>query len=191
MLHVTMNWTGFPGAPGFSNFYFQNTSDLTGANSAVTKVQQFADALHFFLPANVTLQASTEVEDIDPANGDLLGVITATAASPAWTGTDTGIYAAPAGACINWLTAGVHRGRRVRGRTFIVPLGGDQYQADGSLLDATRTGLLAAGNAFVTGGALAVWARPYGPPPVVAGGVYDVNAVSVNDKVSVLRSRRD
>lgn len=191
ILHVTMNWSGFPGAPGFSNFYFANTADLTGANSAVTKVQQFADALHFYLPANVTLQASTEVEVIDEENGDLVDVITATASSPAWVGTDTGIYAAPAGAVINFKTAGVHSGRRVRGRVFIVPLGGDQYQSDGSLLDATRTGLAAAGNAFITGGALGVWARPKGPPPVVAGKLYDALTASVADKVSILRSRRD
>lgn len=190
MLRVKSVWTGFTGSPGFTNFYFGYTSDLTGANSAVTATQQFWDQVHTALPAGVAVQASQEVEVVDPANGDLLSTITATAASPSWVGTVAGPYAAPVGAVINWKTSAIHSGRRVRGRVFLVPLGGDRFQSDGTLLDATRTQLLSAGNNLATG-ALSVWARPKGPPPVVAGAEYDVNGVSVPDKACILRSRRD
>lgn len=191
MLRTQMLWTGFPGAPGYTNMFWNTTSDLAGANLVVTQGQQFADAIHFLLPANVTVQVSQEVQDVDPATGNLLGIITATAASPAWVGTDTGLYAAPAGACISWKTAGIHPGvnrpGKVRGRTFIVPLGGDQYDASGTLLDAARTTLQAATTQLVAN-RLGIWARP---KPLVPGALYDVTAASVADKVAILRSRRD
>lgn len=190
MLHVTVNWTGFSGAPGFTNFYFGNTSDVTGANSAVTTSQAFLDAIHFYLPVGVNVQASTEVEVVDPANGDLLDVITATASSPVWAGQMTGAYAAPTGGIVNWRTAGVHRARRVRGRTYLVPLGGDAYQSDGTLLDSVRTGIVTA-TAGMVSSPFGIWARPFGPPPVVAGALYDVISASVPDKACVLTSRRD
>lgn len=190
MLHTVINWTGFPGAPGFTNLYWPGPFNQVNIDSSVQATSNFCDALHFFTPSDVTMQASLTVEEIDPANGDLLNVGTSVVSAPGWVGAIAGGYPAPCGAVINWRTASLHRARRVRGRTFIVPLGGTQYDSAGSLIAGAVTGIQAAGTALVTAG-LGVWARPKGPPPVVAGAFYDVVAASVPDKSCVLRSRRD
>jgi hypothetical protein len=190
MLRVKSTWTGFTGSPGYTNLYFGNTSDVTGANSAVSVASDLWDRLHTFFPTGVTVQASQEVEDVDPANGDLLGAFTATASSPAWVGTSPGGYSAASGAVINWRTAGIHRGHRVRGRTFLVPLGATCYQTDGTIIDAIRASMITALTPAVAS-PLGVWARPFGPPPVVAGAFFDVISASIPDKSAVLRSRRD
>ena len=190
MIHTTLNWTGFPGAPGFTNFYWNLSGSQVNADSAVQATSNFADAIHFALPSNTSVQASLTAEEIDPANGDLLNSYTAVVTAPAWVGAISGLYSAPSGGIINWKTAGIHRAHRVRGRSFIVPLGGTEYDSAGSLTAGAISTLQGAATAMITAG-LAVWARPKGPPPVQAGGVYAVTSAVVPDKACVLRSRRD
>lgn len=190
MIHTTLNWFGGSGLPGFSNFYFNLTPSQVNADSAVQATSNFADAIHFYLPSGVSTQASLTAESIDPANGDLLASYTAVVTAPIWAGSITGPYSAAAGAVINWRTAGIHRGHRVRGRTFIVPAGDTVFTNGGVVASGAQAALTTAGQAMVTAG-LGVWARPKGPPPVVAGAIYAATAASVPTKGAILRSRRD
>lgn len=187
MLHATIDWTGFPGAPGFTNLYFLGGLTQSEVDAVNGYLQTFTDNLHFFVPSNVTLQARQQVEEIDPGAGTLLGVLNSTTAPSAWTGAVTGLYSAPSGAVINWQTPGIHAGRRVRGRTFVVPLGGTQYDSSGTLLAGAVTGINAAATAL-NASTLGVWARPR---PGVPGAIYNTTGNSVPDKACVLRSRRD
>jgi len=190
VIHTTLNWFGGSGLPGFSNFYFNLSASQVNADSAVQATSNFADAIHFHLPAGVSTQASLTAEDIDPATGALLASYTAVITAPIWAGSMTGPYSAAAGAVINWKTGGIHNGHRVRGRTFIVPAGDTAFTSGGVVAAATQAALTTAGQAMVTAG-LGVWARPKTTPSVSAGAVFSATAVSVPSKGAILRSRRD
>jgi hypothetical protein len=145
------------------------------------------------LPTPVSVGIDPNVEEIDENHGNIEAFWTTTVAAPA-AGTTSGSYAGGVGACVNWYTDGVSNGRRVRGRTFIVPVGGGTLDSDGTLtagaLGAWRAStatLVAASNLA----RLVVWKRPNDPPLFINGGAYDVNSFTINDKVAVLRSRRD
>ena len=127
-------------------------------------------------------------EEFLEETGELVGVWTEGTTTNV-TGGGTGSYAGGVGACIGWSTAGIHNGRKVRGRTFVVPLAANQYDTDGtvasgviSTLDAAAATLIGTGT-----GRLSIWARP---TPTVPGMVYAATSGTVKDHVSWLRSRR-
>src|SRR5674476_946106 len=110
-------------------------------------------------------------------------------------------YAAPVGMCVDWNTGVVMDLHRLRGRTFVVPCSGAQFDVDGSPLSTAVSGLQSAGDALIAAdGNLMVWHRPRaakaadGSRPAVtarAGGYANVTTAHVPDKAVVLRSRRD
>lgn len=193
---VTINWTGFQGGPGYTNLYFRNSTPgiITQAvvNNAITKVDTWLDTWMGNLPPPVSVGVNATVEEIDDANGNLVAFWQGTPAAAA-SGSDTGVYSAASGVCVNWYTNTVRNSRRIRGRTFVVPLGGTQYDTNGTIgtsrLDAWRPA--AAALHAATGDArLVIWGRPNN----VAGdnGVSaEVTSSTINDKVAILTSRRD
>jgi len=92
---------------------------------------------------------------------------------------------------VNWRTNDYRFGRRIRGRTFMVPLNSNAYEGDGTLSTAARGDLQTFADTMVsgTGGAeFGVWSRPRNG----AGGVFaTVTSGTVPDMAAVLRSRRD
>jgi hypothetical protein len=91
---------------------------------------------------------------------------------------------------ITWLTGLVHQGRRVRGRTFLVPTANQFFDTNGTLAAAFLTNLRTAAAAYIaTAVNPAIWARP--DPGTTNGAAFAVAAASVADKVAVLTSRRD
>lgn len=194
MLRVVAQWSGFTGAPGFSNFYFAGPGETAAAaQAAANDVRTFFAALINDLPAGVTITVSPIVAVINPGDGVLSDEITVATAPASVVGTGAGAYAAPVGAVVNWRTSTVVAGRRLRGRTFLVPLQGGSFQTDGTL----ATGALgiirgaAATLATVNTGApieLVVWHRPVNN---AGGSTAVVTSSFVPDKAAVLRSRRD
>ena len=193
---VVVNWTGFAGAPGYTNFYW---GDLGGgdvsqatADGAAAKVDTWLGTLVALLPTAVTVQVNPSVEVHDQATGDLVGYYQVPA-KPTRVGNNTLAYSAASGAVINWYTNGIKNARRVRGRTFIVPVGGETLQSNGSL-DDTKAQLLrtATGNLIAASGVsvLGVYSRPTKAAPT-SGKWFSVSSFTVPDKVAVLRSRRD
>jgi len=82
----------------------------------------------------------------------------------------------------------------VKGRTFIVPAV-DCFASDGTLSPGAITAALAAGAGLIAaaGAEFAVWKRVYNdatPPVQVGGAIAPVQAVTVKDMASQLRSRR-
>lgn len=188
---VSAQWSGFTGAPGYTNFYFTPFTGGGDAQAAVDRVRAFFFALVNVIPTGVTIQVSPTVEIIDEATGSLTGYIDATQ-PPIVTGASGGtMYVGPSGAVINWLTATVRAGRRVRGRTFIVPLRTTMFDTQGTLTADALGFIRAAANVLTTGDfeqQLVVWSRPVGG----AGGVAaPVIGSRVPDLAAVLRSRRD
>lgn len=186
---VRVALTGFPGGPGVSTFYCNNVVTFRAA------IHTFYEGLSSLRPADVTATVETTGDILDPVSGNLTGTWV-DAPLTALPGFGTGAYAAPAGVVINWLTGSVIDGHRLRGRTFYVPLAANAYDLTGSIAAAELTTIRGASTDLVnsTTGNFLVWHRPRpitDPKGARAGGFAAVTGSVVNDRVAVLRSRRD
>lgn len=156
----------------------------------VTAVHTFFDAVRDRLPAVVSIQVEGAVERIDTPTGELIGFEDVTPPAVI-VGTNSGGFSSATGACIGWTTNGVRNGRRVRGRTFIVPLAGVTYDTDGTLTALALQDIQTAATAMTENFAgLVVYARETAPG-LADGVAYDVAGARVADKTAILRSRRD
>ena len=197
MHRVKVRWAGFIGSPGWSNFYFDtgNEDFLTPeqAVESADKVTTFINAIRSRFPAAFTWSVQSDVEVISPQSGELLNVASAGARTPILGGAPAAGYSGTSGIVVTWRTAGVRNGRRVRGRTFLVPAANSVYQDDGTLIPTVLTDFTTAANALAsqtgTGPKLGVWARP-SAVGATDGGFHPVTAVSIPDMPAVLRSRR-
>jgi hypothetical protein len=180
-------WTGFTGSPGYTvlNFFDElTTGEMT---LAAGRVEDFFTAIAARIPdiATITYPGEATIHDNT-------GVLTGALAITPPTSTNCvglGSYAAPVGARVGWETGTISGGRRVRGRTFLVPLVSSTFDTDGTLTSANLTVILNAATAFLAGLAtdgvqLAVWSQ-------VGSSVSPVNSATVPDQATVLRSRRD
>jgi hypothetical protein len=188
---VTATWTGVAGLPGYTKIKFLGALTTSECQTACQKVQAFFASQTVYIPALVKVDVSPLCEHFDD-DGTKTDVITASGTTTQVVGTAAGAFNVAAGAWINWLCNQFVAGRRVYGRSFMVPLGSSAFQSDGTLLTTYQTALQAAGNTLITGF----------PNVVVrydrtnkAGarfqGISTVAAVLVKDKGGVLRSRRD
>lgn len=186
---VVVRWDGFVGGPGATVMHV-----LNAPVSAVWLYNFFRDVKNF-LPPTVNVTVPTEGFTIDVPTGHITGSWTA-ASTPVVVGAMAGTYAAAAGACVTWKTPTVGPHGLIRGKTFLVPLGGDAYDTDGTLLSTTRAAILTAAQSLITdaAGAFMIYRRPRvaGDPGGASPGVAaEVTGRSVADKSAVLRSRRD
>lgn len=193
-----MRWAGFTGAPGYSIFHFRDFASgapvQADADQAHAKVESFIDAIRPVIPNPVLLSVMPDVEIIEETTAvlqDLKTVIpNAPRAGSATAGTN---WAAAVGANITWRTGGIRNGRRVKGRTFLVPLAFTAFHTDGTLNDATHTTLNAAATTLrsATGSPdLGVWARP-SAIGASDGAWFAATGHSIPDISTVLRSRRN
>lgn len=198
--HVTWHWNGGPGGGGFTNLFFDATVDTpTDALAAVTKSKLLFSGVAALIPSAYNLVPDTAVRVLDDVTGDLLNIYTVTGVT-AVAGGGGGVFSAPSGAGIDWLTTTVHGSRRMQGRTFLVPLFGSAYDSDGSILNAYVTTIATAAEAMrtATGPAFGVWGRPIPAPtppattPPARDGLWGPAVSSrVPDKAFILTSRRD
>lgn len=193
-------WTGAPGLPGYTTLYCQQASgDVpTMAQGVADRIRAFfidflaTTTTPIFLPSVITITGDSQVDTISDTDGKLLNSYPITAGAPI-VGGDAANYSQASGACITWNTAGIRRARRVRGRTYFVPLS-SAYDATGTLGTSALTNFRTAATAFLTAmnGAstpLVVFGRP--TPGTSDGASYVVLSGTVVDKAAVLTSRRD
>lgn len=191
MIRITARWTGFAGAPGYSNFFFAGGGGLiSDAQQVADRVQDGLEYLGIILAGQASIALEPEAAVIDSDTGEITGYREITPGSPI-SGAGNGAYAGPVGAVVNWRTSDLRNGRRIRGRTFLVPLSTASFDTDGTLTDTARgqvtsfAGTLAGGDLDSEFG---VWSRPIGG----SGGVFaSATGYSVPDMAAVLRSRRD
>lgn len=195
-LRVVINWTGFNGGPGFTNLFYRTVGDvevdLSHAQDAVTKTDAWISAISNHLPTSVTVAVDPTVVEMNTLDGHQIGFLPTTAPAAHPGGDSTG-YSAVSGACFNWYTAGARNGRRIRGRTFIVPLGGGKYDSAGTLATTTVNAFKTATDTLLANDAnteLCVWSRPSGPG-ATDGQLWPVAAYTLPDKAAFLTSRRD
>lgn len=188
---VTAVWSGFSGAPGYTNFFFDAFGGGDVVDLEVDRVHAFFQAIREALPTGVVVQVQQEAAIIDEATGELQSYAQSTDPAPEVLGYSTDAYSAPSGACVTWNTEAIARGRRLRGRTFIVPLGSDAYDAQGNLTNQAIGFLNAGATALIGDGSgpqMVIWSRPRAG---VGGSIGAVTSHRVADKAAVLRSRRD
>ena len=196
---VEARWENFIGAPGYSRFTFEAPVTIADAGTITSKVRAFFNALVTLIPNGVTIQVQQAVPLYDEQTGILTDEISASSAPAIVTGTALGgaSMAGGAGAMIGWKTSSIWQGRRVQGRTFLVPLAGVSEQ-NGTLLAAAITTIQTAGNGMIAGStpAYGVWAKKFtvdatGHKTQIDGSFFLATAISVPDKTGILRSRRD
>lgn len=145
------------------------------------------------IQGGVTITVPGAGDSIDDTNGDLVGGW-AVAGGGEVVGTGDVNSPGGVGACIGWNTGGIVNGtkgpRRLRGRTFLVPLHAGCYGPDGTIGSTVLPGIQTFANALQASGPLAVWHRP-SSATATDGTSYGVISNRVRDHVAFLSSRRD
>lgn len=182
-LRIDLSGTAVVGASVMT--LYQDAAATTGLPA---DVMTFLNAIKANFPPGLTYTV--------PGGGDLLNVATG-ALTGTWseggggtvTGTGVGGYAIGVGGLINWGTSGIVSGRRVRGRTFLVPLMGGSFDSSGRMQPATVTALNTPLATFLTNvsPALVIWSRP---TSTRAGSMHPVTTANIPATPSTLRSRR-
>jgi hypothetical protein len=192
-------WTGFTGSPGYSNFSFQDLATDTARVAAGVGVRAFFNAMVGLFSNTWSIQVQAEVTEYDMSTGHLLGAANMSTVPTAVVGSSTPLaYAGGSGMSIQWNTSLFIAGRRLRGRTYVVPTL-NIFDTDGTL---SPTALTAGGNAATAlisaaGAEFAVWHRLYSAPPgtpgrtQIGGAIAPVDSYTLRDKASQLRSRRN
>lgn len=202
---VTAVWNGFTGAPGYSLFRFEELSTAALCNAAGAAVKAFFVGVGtaFYGPL-WTIGIQPIVQHHDIATGDLQGESTMTTPPTpiAGVGSGSATWAGGSGAVAQWTTGLVHAGRKVRGRTYLVPILQTAFSNDGTVSTAFASGVQTAGNALIADAttAFGVYSRfwdkkpgdpPLGVAPVQVGGAFAAaTGCVVPDRSAQLRSRR-
>lgn len=201
ILRVKWKWTGFSGAPGYTVMHFRDFdgpdgggSELDGAAAAraVQSTWTFFDSIKSLLPNTVRLNVEPDIDRLEDTTGKLNNSFNVGIAEIAGTAAATG-YSASSGAVINWRTNGIRNSRKIRGRTFLVPLSGVAYDVDGDLKSTARTTLQTASDILAFNPSspdLGVYARPTAKG-ASDGAWYRISGNNVPSMIAVLRSRRD
>jgi hypothetical protein len=198
ILRVKMRWQGFTGAPGYSVFHMRDFTteepDNTDAQAAVDRIDTFAQTISGLMPYQSSLVVSNDVDVLEDTTGEMINVLSAVADAPHASGMpNTATFAGPVGAVITWRTGGVRNGRRIRGRTFLVPLVSAAFDNTGAVQSAAAATIAGAATALADASGtpdLGVYARPSGPG-ATDGQWTAVTGYSIPSFGAVLRSRRD
>jgi hypothetical protein len=204
---VTAVWNGFPGAPGYTLFRFAELDTGAKLNAAGAAIRTFFLALTTYMaptPSQWTVQVTPLVQHHDIATGKLQGESTMGTVPTVNNGTGPAgtVFAGGSGAVIHWTTGATHDGRKIRGRTFLVPLLSNAYSTDGTITPALQTALQNAGNALIAdsttefGVYSRIWDKKPGDPPVdvppkqTSGLFTPATGCLVPDRSAQLRTRR-
>lgn len=168
--------------PGYSLFY------ASSAGAAGAGLKAFFTTLTNKAPAGTTWDIPISGDTLDDSTGQVNGGWTDVGGGVVGPSSSSVSYAAGTGAFVNWQTAAIINGRRLRGRTFFCPIIATEYDTSGTLGSSMQTTLATAASTLAALGVLVVWHRP---PVGGAGGSSSlVTSGTVPDKVTSLRSRR-
>lgn len=188
LLRLTTVWEGAPGLPGYTNFYGHHNGV-----SAQDVADQFADDIHDFwntvngyLPAAVSVTISPTWQSIAEATGDVQAEGQVASPPALVQGTWGGVWAGNCGVAVDWHTSTFISGRRLKGRTYLVPFA-NVFEYNGTLVSTAITAIGDAATTLYTGSTnMVVWHRPVGG---AGGSSAQITSVSISDRVAILRSR--
>ena len=184
-------WNAGGSNPGFSVFHGRGAFGATegeASQALADRVREFFDGVKSIVTNDFQWTFPGEVLDYDTSTGVLQEVHAVTPPAPV-AAASTVAYSAASGARIEWRTSAVVAGRRLRGRTFLVPVYAGAYETDGTLSETAKATLASAAvkywdTSLLTAAQPAVWSRTHG---IMA----DIVSALIPDSVSILRSRRD
>lgn len=195
---IKARWT-IPGAgTAYSILHFRGAGigeiDDADADAATMQTYAFFNSIKAYLPGVVKIDVLSDVEVIDDATGTMTDVRLSTTREQVVGGSGaSATWSAPSGACVTWNTGGVRNGRRVRGRTFVVPLATMAYGSDGTLDSTPLSTMQAAATLLAqpfSNRQLVVFARPTAPG-AGDGLSVPVTSARITDQAAILKSRRN
>lgn len=169
---------------GVSTFYASGPS----AAAFQAAVKSFFTTAVVNMPSSCSVTVPNTGEVINDATGGFVSTWTGGTVGNL-IGTDPGVFAAGVGMRVVWNTSGTTGRRRVRGSTFLCPMGAGQYDSSGTINNSSRGTLEIAAQALVTAltPGLTIWTRAVGGS---GGKSSTVTSATIPDKVSWLVSRR-
>jgi hypothetical protein len=181
-------WSTPGGGTGYSVFHTAAPTTAAEAQSAASAFHTFAQTILSYMPNEVSIVGDTEYRVLNDVTGTLTGVFSVSGGTGG-SGSDTANYNRAAGARIDWGTNTIVGGRRLRGRTYIVPLGTGAFDSNGLVSAAGIAALANAGANLVDDldavqRPLVVWSRVYGQTATVTN-------VQIPPKGAILTGRRD
>lgn len=179
-------WNVPGGGSGFSVFHFTFAGSAPVAQTIAANTRTFFNSLAASFPDDVQINFDTEVLDKND-DGSLVAAWAVTPPAEVQ-GTNAGIYARAVGARVDWGTGTIVAGRRLVGRTYLVPMAASLFDSTGVITAASITTILNAANALITATGLnrplRVWSRTHQTSSVVTN-------AAVPPSGAVLRGRRD
>lgn len=191
VLEYRVNWGSGATNPGVSVLHARiagTSSAGAAATSFSERCRKFFDDIKGVVGGGIVWGFPGEVTELNTATGALEAVHVVTPPANV-TSTGAGVYAAPAGIRVEWRTDAIVGGRRLRGRTFVVPLITSGYDTGGTIASSTLTTMASATSNYLstvvfTSANPSVWSRTHGVQA-------DITSAFLPDEVAVLRSRRD
>lgn len=199
VFRTTATWQGFIGAPGYTKLSWIGVTGTAGADAVTGAMRTFLFAFAGYVPSGATIQVAREVAEHDEVTGELIGEISAAATPTIINGSATGTtpYSGGSGLFVGWRTGTIWQGRRVQGRTFIVPAVGVN-EANGTLTPTVIAAAQSAADALIASSTtvFAIWAKRFtigsdGKPHQSNGAAFQTETAFVRDQASGLRSRRN
>ena len=186
LARVVVQWVG-PAVKGLSVNVLHFAAD--GGPPDPAAILNAYRSIGGVIPTGQSILVPGTGDIIEDTTGELLDVWAAPGGGQVDGAAGTKV-AAGVGACVSWKTGGIIGGRRLRGRTFLVPYATDAYDNDGTLTPTANTATQNFANGMMASGPLAVWHRPT-TPGGSDGNSYGAIAATTRDKVAYLSSRRD
>jgi hypothetical protein len=193
---VQVIMTGFTGAPGLMQFYWNGAAPgvftNADATAATAAVRALIDGCKAAITTSAGMQVQAAVEVIEATTGALIGIRAATPVALV-TGTGSTTVLTAEGPLLQWFTDTVVGRRLLRGRTFFTPSAASAINTSGTVNVTVIASMLTAAATYIASAPAqpVIWHRPV-PYATGSNGVAAVIVSSqVPAKVAVLRSRRD
>jgi len=191
---IRIGWTGAPVTGGGVSTFYTVGGDVSVFTAAL---KTFFGSFNALFPSGLTIVYPPGGETLDELSGEVIGTWSMTPLSPT-AGAGALQYAAGVGMRVRWNTAAITRGRRVRGSTYLVPIGNLLYGSDGTIDNASLALVQGACATLIAsdGGSMRVYSRPVtiekpaGTFTDYPGSAHPVLSGTAVDQVSWLRSRR-
>nr|CRY96794.1 hypothetical protein [uncultured prokaryote] len=182
-----VRWQGARIGAGASVFHFHSIGSSAGAAGIATAVKQLFTSTQALFSADITFSFDAEVRELSNS-GTLIAAYPV--APPAdISGSSNSSYANGTGLMVRHNTGQVVAGRRLLGRTFMVPVVTSCFSTSGDVTSATQTTVNGAFSALRTtvsgsGSNFAVWSKTH-------AAVGDVLGSETQSRPSTLRTRND
>lgn len=195
MTYFTTLWTstGYTGAPGYTKLKFfapaGSLPSVSEVNAAAANGRALIAGWSTGIPTGVSYAFTNPAQVYDDA-GVLQGEVSATVIPTAVAGTGGNNFPGGCGGVIYWNTTAFNGGHKVRGRTFIVPLGTAVFANDGTLATALVSAAQTAVNTYVASSPTpCVNSRQLGQSDR-SNATFNISSGTVKDRTAFLRTRR-